>query len=288
MYYPTPLTPLYKLLRFILSYGIIFLLVCQLSNCSCEPNKKRPLTRLSQIKQGGLIMEISPTELIGDQGNIAVKFSPTNKEIVFLDRYKLTVIIEDRAGVIKSKSKIYDYETNYRIKIKGQTLSSFSIFKELNPSDTNYNQVIMNLLLKPSIGSRQVVVKFELHDIHGKLIQKASTTWRIEFDEPIPDPEEPIDPHAVIIEKNSPSERDKEIAEEILRKQREKEAKKAEEYRIEEEIRKKRGEEWFREAREKRQREQEEQERESARQKEEIRQFRERSHREAKEAWNRM
>lgn len=55
---------------------------------------------------------------------------------------------------------------------------------------------------------------------------------------------------------------------------------------IEEEIRRKRGEDWLREGREKIEREKQEQEREWARREEEARLFIEQSHREAQEAWN--
>ncbi|OJW72263.1 MAG: hypothetical protein BGO68_05990 [Candidatus Amoebophilus sp. 36-38] len=242
----------YNRWQFRFLYGFLLFFALQIGSCKCEPNKKKPLASFSELKLGGLRMEVAPTELVGQQHGLSVKFIPTNEQIVFLDRYKLTVQVEDRAGVINWPSRIRERRDPNLMKIEHKLLASFSLLKELNPQNSYDNTLIIDLQLEPGMGSRQIVIKFKLYDHENRLVQEDAVTWRIKHREPIPVPEDDIDPTAVVHRKINFTSEDEKIAAEILRRQREQEdqeaaeaAAAAEAERVEQEIRKKRGEEWL-------------------------------------------
>jgi hypothetical protein len=246
----------YDFLRVISIHVFILILALQLG--SCEPNKKKSLTSISHLKLGDLRMKVTPTELVGDQKDISVKFTPFNEQILYLEQYNLTIQVEDRAGVINWDSKIHTSNSRNSIKVEHTPLTSFSFLKELNTPNNNYNTFSIDLQLAPDMGSRQIVIKFKLYNHQNRLLQEAAATWRIKPDEPTPDPEDPIDPTAVTRRKPNPTSEEKALEKEILEEEREQAAKKEEEERIEQEIRKKCGEEWLNGEGEKWWREQEE------------------------------
>lgn len=217
----------YNRLRLGPFYCFLLLLTLQLGSCKCAPNKKKPLTNFSELKHGGLHMKVAPAELVGVRRSLSVKFTPTNEQVVFLDRYKLTIVVEDRAGVIFWPSRIHEQHTVNDIKIKDKPLDSLFLFTQLDPKNTHEYPLTINLELDPDTGSRQIVIKFKLYDYQNKLIQEEAATWRRNYKEPIPVPEDDIDPTKVTRRKFEPTAKEKELEEEILRRQREQEEQEA-------------------------------------------------------------
>ncbi|ACP21037.1 hypothetical protein Aasi_1767 [Candidatus Amoebophilus asiaticus 5a2] len=143
---------------------ILFILSLQLIGCGHNSPDNQ--------KEARLLMEINPHHLIGDQKAIEACFSlAEHKQHVMLNKYRLKISLSGSANQLLFEK---DTETTRSFQNTTQNLTYFTSQRELNLED---ELLIVPFTLLPAATTDNVIIKFELLDEDGSIIQKHRVDW---------------------------------------------------------------------------------------------------------------
>jgi hypothetical protein len=147
------------------------MIVCMsTSGCGCHnPNQSKS----GPTNQGSIDMEVTPTELQGDQRRITVTFVPKtpgkSKSPISLAPYQLEVSFTGNAQVYYTSSKQIDQPLQSQEKVKLEKL--------LNTQQISTTQPIA-LTFVPGLNLQSLELEVKLLDAEGQVIQKSPVRWK--------------------------------------------------------------------------------------------------------------
>jgi len=140
------------------------------SKCGCgNPDQ----SKLDRANKGSIDMEVTPTELQGDQRTITVTFVPKtpdkSKKSISLAPYQLQVSFIGNAQVYYRSSKQIDQPLQSQEKVK--------LEKVLSTQQISTTQLV-TLTIVPGLNLQSLELEVKLLDAEGQVIQKKPVRWK--------------------------------------------------------------------------------------------------------------
>lgn len=130
---------------------------------------------------GGLIMEINPRKLIGDNTKTTLSFQLAESDkAVHLDKFQLKVSLEKQEGGISSHLNYTDAENN--LKKSKEIIEKLTHFTKSTSLDNTESSIQIDFKVIPDMEATELVYKIELMDEQGDLVDSTSLDWNIQHE----------------------------------------------------------------------------------------------------------